>query len=422
MDLSIVIPALNEKGNIEMVLRETEAAARELRLDYEMIVVDGGSRDGTPEIAKSISDHVKVVHQREVGYGGALREGFQAAEGNFILTMDADFSHDPIFLSSFWNARNDAEMIIGSRYVPKGVAIMPFSRKMMSMALNQMFRRGLSVPCHDLSSGFRMYRSAAVQSLSLDSTNFDILQEILIRLYAQGFQITEIPIRYRPRESGSSHAKLIRFGIAYLRTFWAMWRLRNSIESADYDDRAYDSIIPLQRYWQRKRCSILDAFAVKEGLILDVGCGSSRILACPANMIGVDIQLNKLRYGRKFRRPLVNASIWSLPFRDHSFDCVICSEVVEHIPGGIQPFLELRRVLKPNGILVIGTPDYDHATWRMIEAAYRFIVPGGYADEHITRYSLASMKKLLNDLGFRVLDTKYIFNSEMILRCIQEQS
>ena len=134
-------------------------------------------------------------------------------------------------------------------------------------------------------------------------------------------------------------------------------------------------------------------------------------------MVGLDILLNKLRYGRRFGRSLVNGSIWQLPFSNDSFDCVICSEVIEHIPAGELPFLEICRVLKPGGMLVIGTPDYAHRTWRIIEALYRVAAPGGYADEHITQYSHESLVALLQPLGYCVNQTGYILNSEMILQC-----
>ncbi len=196
-----------------------------------------------------------------------------------------------------------------------------------------------------------------------------------------------------------------------------MWRLRNSIECADYDDRAYDSVIPLQRYWQRKRSRIIERFSPDSGQTLDIGCGSSRILTLKSLPIGLDIRLNKLRYARKFGRPLVTGSIWNLPFPNAVFDCVICSEVIEHIEGGTQPFTEMRRVLKPNGRLILGTPDYHHLTWRIIEAIYGKVVPGGYADEHITHYSLQSLTQILQKLGFEILGHDYILNSELILNC-----
>ncbi|MCI0415682.1 glycosyltransferase [bacterium] len=414
-DLSIIIPALNEAKNIGGLVSALDIVASQLGLSFEILLIDGGSTDGTPSAAVSASKYVRVLTQQERGYGRALAEGFVAASGKFILTLDADLSHDPYFLKDFWEARNTAEMIIGSRYVYGGRATMPLARKGLSWILNAFFRKGLSLPYKDISSGFRLYRASLLRTLQLKSIDFEVLQEILIKTFANGWEIKEIPIHYKPRRSGSSHAKLIRFGIAYLKTFFRFWSLRNSVRSADYEDRAYDSRIPLQRYWQRKRYSIIEEFAEGKGLTLDVGCGSSRILSSKAHPVGVDIELSKLLYARRFGQPLVNASILSLPFRNQAFDCVICSGLIDQFACGSKPLVEIRRVLKPNGTLIISTPDYGHITWRVIKTAYERIVQGA-SRSHTTRYSFKSIKELLDNVGFRINKFSYILNSELIVQ------
>jgi ubiquinone/menaquinone biosynthesis C-methylase UbiE len=342
--------------------------------------------------------------------------GFSVAEGEFTLTLDADFSHDPFFLEDFWNARNTAEMIIGSRYVKGGAAEMPLFRKILSRILNAFFQKGLSLPFKDLSSGFRLYRSSVLKELDLKSVDFDVLQEILIKIFMNGWKIREIPIHYKPRKSGRSHAKLIQFGLAYLRTFGHFWSLRNSVYFADYEDRAFDSRIPLQRYWQRKRYSIIEDFSKEKGLTLDIGCGSSRILSSQSNSIGLDIRLNKLLYSRRFRRPLVNGSIWSLPFADQTFDCLICAGLIESLELPDKPLMELRRVLKPNGILVLSTPDHDKRIWRVIKPLYESIVQEDFTKSNRTFYSYQSLRELLEKFGFRINEVRYILQSEMILQ------
>lgn len=419
MELTVLIPARNEAENLAVLIPELDRTLDQLGIQYEILVVDGGSVDNTVQAASGSSRSVRVMQQREPGYGKAILEGVAASRGEYILTMDADLSHDPESVRTLWDARYRAEIIIGSRYMAGGKAEMPFLRLLLSRVLNIFFRRGLSLPWHDLSSGLRLYRRAHIASLPVNRADFDILQEILIRSHTQGLTVHEVPIHYRPRRSGSSNARVFRFGMAYLKTYWRMWRLRNSILSADYDDRAYDSLIPLQRFWQRRRCSILRKFAANRGRTLDIGCGSSRVLSfAELNLTGLDIQLNKLRYSRKFGRPLLNGTIWSLPFPDAVFDCVVCSEVIEHIASGNAPFLEMRRVLKPGGTLVLGTPDYGPINWRMIEAAYKFIVPGGYADEHITQYTFKSLRDLVESLGFQVQQWEYILNAELIFQCV----
>jgi SAM-dependent methyltransferase len=271
------------------------------------------------------------------------------------------------------------------------------------------------LPVADLSSGFRLYTRTALDGLTLRATDFDVLEEILIRAIAAGYRVTEIPFMYRARISGTSHAQLSKFGRSYLRTFGSMWKLRNSIASADYDDRAYNSVIPLQRSWQRHRFRIITTEAKGAATTLDVGCGSSQILASDPSVVGLDVQLHKLRYARRFGNPLVHGSIFELPFADASFDCVISSEVIEHIPADQKVFDELFRVLKPGGRLVLGTPDYNRWQWRTLEWIYGRVFPGGYADEHITHYARANLEEYLRARGAVVERTQYIYRSEMIL-------
>jgi len=299
---------------------------------------------------------------------------------------------------------------------------MPFLRKVLSLILNKVFTKSLSLPLRDISSGFRLYHSSTVKDMPLESTDFDVLEEILIRCYAEGWKIKEVPFQYLPRQQGDSHINLLRFGYAYLRTFRRMWRLRNSILCADYDDRAFDSRIPPQRYWQRTRYKIITGFAAGAGTSLDIGCGSSRILSGLGLVVGADIELKKLRWARKYDKPLVSASIFELPFRDAAFDCVICSQVIEHITASDMPFLEMGRVLKDGGRLILGTPDYGRLSWRIIETLYHRLIPGGYADEHITHHSKDALVRCMEELGFVFTAAKYVLGSEMILLFIKAEA
>ena len=114
---------------------------------------------------------------------------------------------------------------------------------------------------------------------------------------------------------------------------------------------------------------------------LDVGCGSSRILqALTEGSVGVDVLARKLRYDRKFRVPLVQASGFDLPFPDDSFCCVVSSQVIEHVPKDSPMIDELCRVLGPGGRLVLGTPDYSRWEWVYLEKLYGKVAPGAYAD------------------------------------------
>lgn len=222
--MTILIPALNEAGNIGELVQRCQAEAARLGVRAEILIVDGGSTDGT--VAEAQGAGATVLVQKAPGYGGALSEGLAAARGAFIITMDSDLSHEPEVIGDLWAARESAELIIASRYVPGGGAEMSAWRGVLSRILNVIFTAALRIPVRDISSGFRLYHAAPVRALRLKAVNFDVLEEILILLFNDGKRITEIPFQYRPRKYGRSHAKLIKFGIAYCRTFYAMWKLR----------------------------------------------------------------------------------------------------------------------------------------------------------------------------------------------------
>src|SRR4029453_17355188 len=121
-------------------------------------------------------------------------------------------------------------------------------------------------------------------------------------------------------------------------------------------ERAFYSRIPLQRYWQRRRHRIITSLARAAGRTLDVGCGSSVILQSLNNAIGLDEAAIKLRYMRQYGVPLVQGSVAALPFADESFDCVVCSQGIQHVPADPAVFKELTGVLRPGGLLIDGPP------------------------------------------------------------------
>jgi len=413
-EIAIVIPALNEQENLELLIPALKDMVAELGLTAEIVVADGGSQDGTREAAEKRG--ARVILQTEPGYGGALLAGFAATTAPYIVTMDADLSHRPVFLEELWRRRDEAEVLIASRYVPGGRADMGWVRRLLSHLLNRTFRRVLSLPVHDLSSGFRLYRRDVLHGLSVVARDFDVLEEILIRVYAEGWRIREVPFSYMARGAGSSHVRFFKFALAFLKTLVRMWRLRNSVESADYDYRAFDSPIWLQRYWQRTRHRIILDFLDDRNAVLDIGCGTGRVIVDLPEAVGLDILQNKLRWLKPRHRLLVRASGDSLPFSDASFSTIIHSEVIEHVPDVPEIWTEVWRVLRPGGILIVGTPDYGRWLWWVLEWIYGKVLPGAYAHEHITHFTREDLAGRLQADGYEILDCRYVGFCEMIFK------
>jgi len=226
-DISVVIPVLNERENLDPLFKSLAEVTNGLGLRAQIIVADGGSKDGSRELAQQSG--AEVVDQTERGYGGALLAGFAAATAPYVVTMDADLSHRPVFLREFWKERDNADILVASRYVDGGRADMGPFRRVLSLILNKTYSRVLSLPLRDVSSGFRMYRSTSVKSLELDARDFDVLEEILVKIYVNGGRVKEVPFHYGARQSGKSHAKLLRFGWAYSKTLLKMWKLRRQV-------------------------------------------------------------------------------------------------------------------------------------------------------------------------------------------------
>jgi len=411
-DLSVVIvqpPAIPPAAGYAPAVRDAVAA---LGCRTEIVVVAPPGDLGPATAAWPGAD---VSAAPTGGYGRALVHGLRRAGGEWVLVLDADLRDPGPAIARLWAARDRGEIVIGSRFVENATVREPALRHGLSRALNRMFGRGLSLGVRDLSSATRLVRRKTLAA-RYDARGFDILQELLVRAYADGWRVVEVPIDYEPGHPGAAYPRAFGVGADYVRRFWALWKLRNSILAADYDDRAHDSAIWLQRYWQRQRFKHITELVKGEGRVLDVGCGSSRIIgALEPGSVCLDVLRRKLRYARRFGRALVHGSGFTLPVPDASFPCVLCSQVIEHVPKESPILKELDRALAPGGRLVLGTPDYARWEWVVTEKLYGWAAPGGYADEHIGHYTREELIARYTGMGWTHEATRYILRGELIL-------
>ena len=210
----VVIPTLNESGTIWAIIESLE----ELRVLYQIriIIVDDGSTDGTIKTVRGSSEEygnlTLIERDRKLGLGDAIRTGLRAALDlepvpDFIVTMDADLSHDPNELPKLVEACVKDSMAVGSRYVEGGEILgWGLYRMTVSRGANFIARALTGVPVRDCSSGFRCYGSDLMSGLlpGLQSTGYDIQIEILSKAARRGFKITEKPITFRDRAAGES--------------------------------------------------------------------------------------------------------------------------------------------------------------------------------------------------------------------------
>jgi dolichol-phosphate mannosyltransferase len=411
--ISVVIPVWGEH-NLAKLIPSVQATLRSMGTPHQIVVATGPGARRTKGVAGSLG--VLVVEAKGGGYGEILRAGLSSAIGAYVVTMDADFSHRPGYVRTMWHHRHRAEVLIGSRYVRRSHAEMSLTRRILSRLLNFLYRKALALPYRDLSSGFRMYRADVLADIGFsEARGLDVLPEMTVKAYCQGWRIAEIPFWYQGARP-FTRVRMVRLGLGYLTTLGRAFALRNSVKAADYDHRAFDSWIPLQRYWQRQRFRIIQDYVADEGWVLDIGCGSSRIVQTLPRVVATDLAIRKLRWLRAPGRPLLQADMNQLPFQSGAFGAVVCSEVIEHIPREQVRLEELVRVIAPGGVLILGTPDYGKRLWRTLEWVYGKLFPGGYVKEHINRYDHRGLRASLEGLGLEVESVRYVGGSEMIFK------
>ena len=208
----LVLPTFNERENIEKFLTRV----RETNPGLSIVVVDDLSPDGTGAIVEQLSNTdslLSVIHRSgKKGLGAAYLAGFaRALERGFdnIVTMDADFSHDPAVIPSLLGAlENDSAVAIGSRYIPGGSIVgWPLHRHVLSKYGNFYTRFVLGLTPRDCTSGFRAYRSSTLAAIDLNSIKGDgyvFLTSILRRIQQQRMKVTEVPITFTDRVEGQS--------------------------------------------------------------------------------------------------------------------------------------------------------------------------------------------------------------------------
>jgi len=216
--VSVIIPAYNEEKTIGYVIEETTRVMDSLGLPYEIIVVDDGSVDRTREYASRYKAIV-LSNGRNRGKGYALRKGFRNAQGNIILTVDADGSHDPKEIPLLIKTiLNGADIVTGSRFLGSQKdhtsKLHLFGNKLINMAIMVLTKKLVT----DSQTGLRAIKKEVLQKINLESNGFEIETEITVKGLKNGFRFQEIPINCRKREYGKSRIRTISDGIKIFRT------------------------------------------------------------------------------------------------------------------------------------------------------------------------------------------------------------
>ncbi|PVH70454.1 glycosyltransferase family 2 protein [Cadophora sp. DSE1049] len=211
---SVILPTYNERRNLPVIVSLINDSFTKNNLDYEIIIVDDGSPDGTANIARQLQKAFPgriILKERagKLGLGTAYIHGLQFASGNFVIIMDADFSHHPKFIPEMIRkqATKDYDIVTGTRYASDGgVYGWDLKRKLISKGANifadTLLRPGVS----DLTGSFRLYKKDMLQNVitKVQSKGYVFQMELIVLAKSMGYSIAEVPISFVDRVYGDS--------------------------------------------------------------------------------------------------------------------------------------------------------------------------------------------------------------------------
>ncbi|CAH1406054.1 unnamed protein product [Nezara viridula] len=229
---SILLPTYNERENLPIIIWLIDQYLRKKDYNFEIIIIDDGSPDGTLEVAKELQkiygEDVILLRPREkkLGLGTAYVHGIKHASGNFIIIMDSDLSHHPKFIPKFIEKQKEGnfDVISGSRYINGGgVSGWDFKRKLVSRGANFLTQLLLRPGASDLTGSFRLYKKDVLEKLisSCISKGYVFQMEMIIRARQFNYTIGEVPITFVDRVYGESKlggSEIVQFakGLFYL--------------------------------------------------------------------------------------------------------------------------------------------------------------------------------------------------------------
>ena len=230
--LSIVLPAYNEQDNIARQVEAVDAVCRDLQFDdWEILVVDDGSRDGTRAVCEALKPRYPklrlLVHDVNQGYAKALRTGFTSAVMPIVFYTDADNQFDVREIKNFLPAIEDYDLVCGFRIY----RFDPFTRLVLSWGYNLLVRVLFRIRVRDVDCAFKLFRREIFDRIHIESRKFFVDTEILAKSAKLGLRMTEIGVRHYPRTAGQStvRASHVISTIGEIVSMWIAIHVRGKI-------------------------------------------------------------------------------------------------------------------------------------------------------------------------------------------------
>jgi dolichol-phosphate mannosyltransferase len=209
--ISVMTPVYNERDNLPLLVDSLQTVFHESPYDFEMIIIDDNSPDGSGEIADELSTkygNIKVLHRPEkLGLGTAYKDGFKETSGDLIVTIDCDLSHDPEELPKLIDTMESNDIVIGSRLIKGGkIKGRTMWRDFLSYVANWFIRLFTGYKIFDWTSGYRIYRRDVLETVfpQVECMKWDFQFDVLYVSLLSGYTVKENPITFRDRGGGKS--------------------------------------------------------------------------------------------------------------------------------------------------------------------------------------------------------------------------
>jgi glycosyltransferase involved in cell wall biosynthesis len=236
--LSVFFPAYNEQANLPTLIERTVAAVSPLTDDYEIIIVNDGSKDRTAEVATELAGKfpkVRLVnHPVNMGYGAALISGFAAATKDGVFFSDSDNQFDLAEIRQFWELIGANRAVVGFRIKRAD----PWMRKVNAFCWGRLIRLLFGFKIKDLDCAFKMFRRSDVAGLTLASRGATLTAELMARLHGRGVRWAQVGVHHYPRQAGvQTGAKLKVILKAFVDLFKLAGRLRREAAQAQREKK-----------------------------------------------------------------------------------------------------------------------------------------------------------------------------------------
>ncbi|MBI4492603.1 MAG: glycosyltransferase [Chloroflexi bacterium] len=404
MKLSIIIPAYNEAPTICDVLRRVQATP----FEKEIIVVDDGSTDGMRELLAGVREpNVRVLaHERNRGKGAALRTGFAAASGDYVIVQDADLEYDPHDYGALLGplVAGDADVVYGSRFTGSPRRVLLFWHAVASHTLTLLSNMLSNLNLTDMGTGYKAFRIEVVRRLALRSERFGIEAELTAKIARLGCRVYEVPVSYHGRTY--EEGKKLRWtdGPALIAAILRYGLLPGRVSTHAGLD-TLSTMDGLRRYnawlWQH-----ISPYVGRR--VLEAGCGTgtiTRYLAARERVVAVDVDQHYVStlQQRYADRPHIKVEWTDLAsaqwpaLEGEALDTVVCMNVLEHLPDDAHVLARFHQALQPGGRVVLLVPAHQWL-YGTLDAAIG----------HYRRYERDSLRALFERCGFEVEQAHYL--------------